>query len=127
MTPFTKHTRCENQARTLFQYYSGWLHRQITLSFSLSNGAGAFSIAPILEVQVYRGEDCWAEITLSKHARILHQGRYPGLKHNYEDELIREFQQAISAGKFGPRDITESGDSVVNVGRVLRSQNILKH
>ena len=56
VTQLTKHTRRENRRKSLFRHYSGWLYRQITLSFSLSNEAGAFSIAPVLEVQIYRDE-----------------------------------------------------------------------
>jgi hypothetical protein len=118
MTPFTKCARREDSAKRLFQYYSGWLHRKITLSVSLSNGAGVYSISPVLEVQVYRGEDCWAE-------KVMHLGRLmkiglmddPELLQRSEKELISDFQKAISAGEVGLDDITKEGVSVVEVCR----------
>lgn len=94
MTAFTKRTRREKSTKTLFQYYSGWLHRQITFSFSLSSGAGAFSIAPALEVQIYRGEGCWAETSLPKHYDLICHGAVrDGIV--YADELIGDYQQAM--------------------------------
>lgn len=116
--PFTKHTRREGLTKTLFQYYSGWLRRQITLSFSVSAGAGAYSIAPVLEVQVYRGEDCWVEnaVSFQRLSKIQLIKDHDSLQ-DAENELIVDFQQAISAGKFGPRDINKQGESVVEVSR----------
>lgn len=55
-------------------------------------------------------------MTHSKHLEMIFHGEYRG--QNYEDELIQEFQQAMSAGKFGPRDIDYQGRSIVNVGIV---------
>lgn len=120
--PFTKRGCCENSTKTLFQSYSGWLRRQITLSFSISSGAGGFSIAPALELQIYRGKDCWAGKTVFE---LCHNFKLVGktdryLEQLYEDELIRGCQQAISAGEFAPRDINEYGHSVVTVSRVLK-------
>jgi hypothetical protein len=118
MTPFTKCTRREDSAKKLFQYYSGWLHRKITLSFSLSNGAGVYSISPVLEVQVYRGEDCWAENVMPL-GRLMKIGLMddPELLQRSEKELISDFQKAISAGEVGLDDITKEGVSVVEVCR----------
>jgi hypothetical protein len=118
MTPFTKRARREDSAKRLFQYYSGWLHRKITLSFSLSNGAGVYSISPVLEVQVYRGKDCWAEIAIHPdRMRKIGLMDDPELLQRSENELISDFQKAISAGEVGLDDITKDGLSVVEVCR----------
>jgi hypothetical protein len=116
MTPFTKCARREDSAKKLFQCYSGWLHRKITLSFSLSNGAGVYSISPVLEVQVYRGKDCWTENAIN-HNRMKDIGLMddPELLQRSENELISDFQKAISAGEVGLDDITKDGVSVVEV------------
>ncbi|KAJ5611871.1 hypothetical protein N7528_008976 [Penicillium herquei] len=115
ITPFAKRAR-QNSTKTIFQYYSGWLHREITLSFSLTSGAGAFSISPVLELRVYRGEDCWARRKSSEVSDCLDptQRLSCDFEQLYEDDLIRDCQQAMSAGKFGPCDIDSDGFSVIS-------------
>jgi hypothetical protein len=122
MTTCNKRARREDSAKKLFQYYCGWLRRQITLSFSLSNGAGAFSISLVLEVQVYRGRDAWVETKLSNGFLFkIGEIRDSHLLQQSENELISDFQQAISAGKMGPRDISWSGIAVVEVSKLIPS------
>ncbi|KAJ5353483.1 hypothetical protein N7541_006047 [Penicillium brevicompactum] len=123
----TKRARREDSTKILFRYYSGWLARQITLSFSLSHAAGAFSIAPILEVRVYRGPDSWVEKVGLRRSlwNIMYMHSSDSLQES-ENKLISVFQQAISTGKFGPGDLWEDGMSVVRhimwLMNVVRSQ-----
>ncbi|KAJ5319582.1 uncharacterized protein N7506_012286 [Penicillium brevicompactum] len=114
MTLSTKRARREDSAKKLFRYYSGWLARQITFSFSLSYSAGAFSIAPVLEVQAYRGPGSWVENAVSlERLRRIWMMQDPNSLRESENEIIGDFQQAISKGKFEPGDIHEDGGSIV--------------
>ncbi|KAJ5323155.1 hypothetical protein N7452_011444 [Penicillium brevicompactum] len=114
MTLSTKHARRQDSAKRIFRYYSGWLARQITLSFSLSYAAGAFSIAPVLVVQAYRGPGSWVDHAVpGRRLRKIMMMQDPDSRQESENELIGDFQQAISTGKFGPGDLREDGDSVV--------------
>ena len=115
----TKRARREDPAKRLFRYYSGWLARQITLSFSLSYTAGAFSFAPVLEVQTYRGPGSWVEnaVTYQRMENLI-DTQNSDLLQKSENELISDFQQAISTGTFGPGDLWNNGMSVVEVSRI---------
>lgn len=119
MTLSTKRARRQDPAKRSFRYYSDWLARQITLSFSLSYAAGAFSIAPVLEVRAYRGPGSWLYNAVSRERLWnITEMQDPHQLQECENQLISEFQQAISTGEFGPGDIQEDGRSVVEVSGI---------
>lgn len=126
MTLSTKRARREGSAKRSFRYYSDWLARQITLSFSLSDAEGAFSIAQVLEVQAYRGRGSWVNKAVPHERlwRIMMMQDHDSLQES-ENELISDFQQAISTGKFGPGDIQKNGMSVVAVSRITECSDQL--
>ncbi|KAE8366887.1 hypothetical protein BDV27DRAFT_155518 [Aspergillus caelatus] len=90
-----------------YQYHSYWLSRAISLSYSVSTGAGGFSIAPTLRVQALLGEHSWVARRLRMFNTFDHLC-FPMFNGNLDD-LVHEFQISFSEGKSAPSDIVRYG------------------
>jgi hypothetical protein len=90
-----------------YQYQSQWLSRMITFSFSLSTGAGGFSIAPVLRMQALLGRDSQVNQKLSAFNTFNHLW-IPFFDGNL-DHLIDEFQKWFSNGEATPSDMLSWG------------------
>lgn len=119
--PRNKRKTRAKSVEKLYQYHSHWLSRAITLSFSLSKGAGGFSIAPVLRIQVLLGERSW----VSQKLRLFNTFNHLFIPHcdGNLDNLVYEFQNVFSEGKATPSDMVsyggfehEAGYSLVDVG-----------
>jgi hypothetical protein len=87
-----------------FKYLSTLLRVAVTASFSLSTGAGGFSIAPSLSVQTvlnYNGSALELQITQFFDLKKTTISEF----NQTVESCIRQVQQAFSAGKSKPSDI----------------------
>ncbi|KAF7712756.1 Uncharacterized protein PECH_003814 [Penicillium ucsense] len=97
---FKARHRVETTERS-FKFLSGLLRVAITASFSLSKGAGGYSIAPSLSVQAVIKYDGSALQTL--YAKLNNMTKY-----TFEetvDDCIYEVRQTFSRGKARPTDV----------------------
>lgn len=105
MTPYNPKSNDKGEITAKsFRYLSSLLRVAVTASFSLSKGAGGFSIAPSLSVQTilkYKGS------TLNLQIRpFLDMGETTTAGFNeVVDDCIHRVQQTFSAGKSKPSDI----------------------
>ncbi|CAI7658879.1 unnamed protein product [Penicillium crustosum] len=87
-----------------YVYYSRLLRFVITASFSMSTGAGGFSIAPTLHMQFLRADDDWSYGLRNKWGSEAFQSP-PRREFNQTcDDIICLFQQAFSEGRATPSD-----------------------
>lgn len=96
-----------------YQYYSSWLHHTIKFSFSLSTGAGGFSITPALHLHPVVEFDSWLSIDV---LRLIRPGPKFGLvfRGSVED-VISDFQEAFSAGKLAPSVLLDSQGTSISI------------
>lgn len=102
--PFKPKSSEKTQTAKSFKYLSSLLRVAVTASFSLSKGAGGFSIAPSLSVQTilnYNGSTLELQITQSFNLKNTTISEFD----QAVDNCIRQVQQAFSAGKSRPSDI----------------------
>lgn len=102
MSPYNRKSndKGETTAKS-FRYLSSLLRVAVTASFSLSKGAGGFSIAPSLSVQTilnYKGS------TLELQVLDMKETTTAGFN-EVVDHCIRHVQQTFSAGKSKPSDL----------------------
>lgn len=87
-----------------YVYYSRLLRFVITASFSMSTGAGGFSIAPTFHMQFLRADDDWSYGLRNKWGSEAFQSP-PRPEFNQTcDDIICLFQQAFSEGTATPSD-----------------------
>lgn len=105
MSPY--YSKSNNKGETTaksFKYLSTLLQVAVTASFSLSKGAGGFSIAPSLSVQTvlnYNGSTLELQFTQFFDLKKTTISEFDQTVEN----CIRQVQQAFSAGKSKPSDI----------------------
>ncbi|KAJ5369911.1 uncharacterized protein N7496_006003 [Penicillium cataractarum] len=102
-----------------YQYHNYWLRRTIKFSFSLSTGAGGFSIAPSLHLCNLLGWDSWA-CDKSLDMNTFNWLWVPNFKGNVDD-LIHDFRVAFSAGKATPSDMLSHGGQWLSLVDVFHS------
>ncbi|KAJ5370920.1 uncharacterized protein N7496_007012 [Penicillium cataractarum] len=100
----TKSNDKEEATAKSFRYLSSLLRVAVTASFSLSKGAGGFSIAPSLSVQtILKYNGSMLELQFRRH---LNMGKRTTAGFNeVVDNCIRHLQHEFSAGKSKPSDI----------------------
>lgn len=100
------HNKRRSPAKSLeryYQYYSSWLQRAIRFSFSLSTGAGGFSIAAALHLNAVLAPNNWASYRLWDLV-MMNRMLIPIFKMDM-DHLIHDFQAVFSAGEVTPSDM----------------------
>ena len=109
---FRSRDRAE-RAEKSFKYLSGFLRIAITVSFSLSKGAGGFSIAPSLSVRaIVRYHGSTLNIQFTKLVR-----EKPKEKHQLQETVnncIGQMQQVFSTGKSRPTDLFYHDDGPID-------------
>ncbi|KAL4892939.1 hypothetical protein BDV59DRAFT_179060 [Aspergillus ambiguus] len=97
-----------------YQHYNYWLNRAVTLSFSLSTGAGVLSIAPTLRVQRLLGDDSWVSLKMRSFYATDHI--FIPITDGNMDDLIHGFQNVFSGGEISPSDLVKYAASRYTLG-----------
>lgn len=102
---YSKSSHGETSVTKSYKFYSRLLHLAITTSFSLSKGAGGFSIAPELHVQSVVSHcswigDFWQELNIN-----FFNASTSLKKEKIVDNAINQLQQAFTEGRAAPSDI----------------------
>lgn len=104
VVPFKPRSCEKTETVKSFKYLSSLLRVAVTASFSLSKGAGGFSIAPSLSVQtILKYSDSILKLQMIQSINM--KKTTVSEFDQTIDHCIRQAQQAFSAGKSRPSDI----------------------
>jgi len=87
-----------------YRYYSRLLSLAVIASFSLSTGAGGFSITPSLQMRNVLAENSWQGKTRHTFIHLIKTTTTISDFERYYDDLIYEFQEAFTKGQAAPSD-----------------------